>query len=89
VTDRELAVAKGHIKGSLALSLEDSGGRMSRIGRSQLIHGSVLSFDDLVARTEAVTHDDLRRVADRVLACDRVLAVVGPFKEEDFAERVA
>jgi predicted Zn-dependent peptidase len=89
VTDRELAVAKGHIKGSLALSLEDSAGRMNRIGRSQLIHGNVLGFDDLVARTEAVTHDDLRRVAERVLGAERVLAVVGPFDEDAFAERVA
>ncbi len=89
VSDRELAVAKGHIKGSLALSLEDSGGRMNRVGRSQLIHGTVMSFDELVARTEAVTHEDLRRVADRVLGAERVLAVVGPFKEEDFAARVA
>ncbi|HEX2041002.1 MAG TPA: insulinase family protein, partial [Acidimicrobiales bacterium] len=89
VTDRELAVAKGHVKGSLALSLEDSAGRMNRIGRSQLIHGDVLPFDELVSRTESVTHDDLRRVAERVLTGDRVLAVVGPFAEEDFAERVA
>jgi len=89
VTDRELAVAKGHVKGSLALSLEDSAGRMNRIGRSQLIHGEVLSFDDLVARTESVTHDDLRRVADRILGNERVLAVVGPFSEDDFAARVA
>src|SRR3990170_4935087 len=76
ITDRELAVAKGHIKGSLALSLEDSAGRMNRIGRSQLIHGDVLGFDETVARTEAVTHDDLRRVADRILGNERVLAVV-------------
>lgn len=89
VTDRELAVAKGHVKGSLALSLEDSGGRMNRVGRSQLIHGSVLTFEELVARTEAVTHDDLRRVAERVLVNDRVLAVVGPFDEAAFADRVA
>jgi predicted Zn-dependent peptidase len=89
VTDRELAVAKGHIKGSLALSLEDSAGRMNRIGRSQLIHGSVLSYDETVARTEAVTHEDLRRVADRILGNERVLAVVGPFDESDFAARVA
>jgi predicted Zn-dependent peptidase len=89
VSDRELAVAKGHIKGSLALSLEDSAGRMNRIGRSQLIHGEVMSFDELVARTESVTHDDLRRVAERVLTADRVLAVVGPFDEDAFAERVA
>jgi predicted Zn-dependent peptidase len=89
VTDRELAVAKGHVKGSLALSLEDSAGRMNRIGRSQLIHGDVLPFDELVARTESITHDDLRRVAERVLSSERALAVVGPFAEEDFAERVA
>ncbi len=89
VTDRELAVAKGHIKGSLALSLEDSAGRMNRIGRSQLIHGDVLGFDETVARTEAVTHDDLRRVADRILGNERVLAVVGPFDEDAFAARVA
>jgi predicted Zn-dependent peptidase len=89
VTDRELAVAKGHIKGSLALSLEDSAGRMNRIGRGQLIHGEVLSYEEVVARTEAVTHDELRRVAERVFANERVLAVVGPFSEDDFAERVA
>jgi predicted Zn-dependent peptidase len=89
VSDRELTVAKGHIKGSLALSLEDSAGRMNRIGRSQLIHGHVIGFEETVARTEAVTHDDLRRVADRILGAERVLAVVGPFSEDDFAERVA
>jgi predicted Zn-dependent peptidase len=88
-TDRELAVAKGHVKGSLALSLEDSAGRMSRIGRSQLVHGSVMGFDELVARTEAVTRADLRRVVERVVAADRVLAVVGPFGEDAFSSRVA
>jgi predicted Zn-dependent peptidase len=89
ITDRELAVAKGHIKGSLALSLEDSAGRMNRIGRGHLIHGEVLSYEEIVARTEAVTHDDLRRVADRIFGNERVLAVVGPFSEDDFSARVA
>ncbi|MGI9022798.1 MAG: M16 family metallopeptidase [Acidimicrobiales bacterium] len=89
ITDKELAIAKGHVKGSLALSLEDSAGRMSRIGRSQLIHGTVMEFEELVARTDAVTRDDLRRVVERVAAADRVLAVVGPFAEEAFTARVA
>ncbi len=89
ITDRELAVAKGHIKGSLALSLEDSAGRMNRIGRGHLIHGEVLSYAEVVARTESVTHDDLRRVADRIFGNERVLAVVGPFSEDDFSARVA
>ncbi len=89
VSDRELAVAKGSVKGSLALSLEDSAGRMNRIGRSQLVHGAVMPFDELVARTEAVTRDDLARVVDRVLTNERVLAVVGPFEQDAFSERVA
>jgi len=89
VSDRELAVAKGHVKGSLALSLEDSAGRMSRIGRSQMVHGAVMSFDELVARTEEITHEDLRRVIERVVTADRVLAVVGPFAEDAFSARVA
>jgi predicted Zn-dependent peptidase len=89
VSDRELAVAKGHVKGSLALSLEDSAGRMSRIGRSQLVHGSVLSFEEVVARTESVTRADLRRVTERIVGGERVLAVVGPFTEDAFSARVA
>jgi predicted Zn-dependent peptidase len=81
VTDHELALAKGHLKGSLALALEDSGGRMNRIGRSELVHGEVLSVSELVERTEAVTLDDVRRVAERVLGNERVVALVGPFEE--------
>ncbi|MCU1461063.1 MAG: pepR [Acidimicrobiales bacterium] len=85
VTDHELGVAKGHIKGSLALGLEDSGGRMTRLGRSALVHGSVMTFDELVARTEAVGHADLARVVDRVWANPRVTAVIGPFDDDAFA----
>jgi len=86
VTDHELALAKGHLKGSLALALEDSGGRMNRIGRSELVHGEVLSVSDLVERTEAVTREDVQRVAERVLGNERVVALVGPFEESALTE---
>jgi len=89
ITERELAVARGNVKGSLALSLEDSASRMSRLGRSQLVHGSVMPFGELSARTEAVTRADIRQLAERVLGGERSLAVVGPFTEDAFAERVA
>jgi predicted Zn-dependent peptidase len=77
------------VKGSLVLSLEDSSSRMSRIGRSQLVHGSVMSMDELVERTAAVTAADIKRVVERVVGGPRSLAVVGPFDEESFAEQVA
>ena len=85
ISARELAMAKTHLRGSLALALEDSGARMSRIGRSQLVHGMVPSLVDLEERLQAVTGDDVRRVIDRVLTGPRVLAALGPFDEGDFS----
>ena len=78
IDERELAVAKGHLKGEMALSLEDSAARMSRVGRSMLVHGEVLEVDELAARVEAVTLDDVARVAADVLSRPRVVAAVGP-----------
>jgi predicted Zn-dependent peptidase len=80
----ELAMAKGHLKGTMALSLEDSAARMSRIGRAQLVHGEIESFDEIMDLIDAVTLDDVARVAEDVLGHRRVLAVVGPFDEDAF-----
>ena len=48
ITERELEVAKGHLRADLMLSLEDSGARMARIGASLLLHDRVLTVDDLL-----------------------------------------
>jgi predicted Zn-dependent peptidase len=62
---------------------------MSRIGRSELVHRSVMTVDELVARTEAVTAADVRRVIEKVVGGPRTLAVIGPFDEDAFTEQVA
>ncbi len=85
VTERELAMAKTHLRGSLALALEDSGARMSRLGRSQLVHGSVPPLDQVEERLNDVTRADMDRVIARVLGGPRVVAAVGPFTEDDFS----
>ncbi len=64
----ELARAKGQTKGALVLGLEDTGSRMSQLGKSELTHGRLLSVDDALARIDAVTADDVRQVATDVLA---------------------
>ena len=90
ITAHELAVAKGHLVGEMALCLEDSAARMNRIGRSQLAHGRVVPLEEVTARIEATTLDDAARVAERVLGRERVLALVGPVDEGAFgARRVA
>jgi predicted Zn-dependent peptidase len=89
VTDNELVAAKGHLTGSTALSLESSSSRMHRLGSSELTLGEVLELDEIVARIDAVTTEDVERVIERVLTGRRTLAIVGPFDESEFESRVA
>jgi predicted Zn-dependent peptidase len=84
--DAELDAAKGHLTGSLAMSLETTASRMRRLGRAELVEGEVPTLDELIARVDAVTADDTRRVIDRVFAdARRTLAVVGPHDASEFA----
>jgi predicted Zn-dependent peptidase len=80
----EFERAKGHLKGSLVLSLEDTSGRMSRLGRSEIGHGEILSVDELLERIDRVTLEDCSRAAGRVLQTPKALAVVGPFGDDAF-----
>jgi predicted Zn-dependent peptidase len=59
---------------------------MSRIGKAELVHGEVLPVDELLARIDAVTPDDVRAVADDVLRRPLSLGIIGPFPDRDFAE---
>jgi predicted Zn-dependent peptidase len=79
ITEGELAAARGHLLGSLALGLEDSGARMSRIGYSQLVHGRVLGLPEVGERLSALTLEDVNAVASRWLSARPTLACVGPF----------
>jgi predicted Zn-dependent peptidase len=84
VTQRELAIAKGNLRAETLLACEDSGARMSRIGAGMLLHGEVLTVDEVLARVEALTLDDVHQAALAVVAAPRTLSVVGPFDESDF-----
>jgi len=86
----ELARGKGQLRGSLVLGLEDTGSRMSRIGKSELVHGDLLAVGEILERIASVTLDDVRAVAADVLTVAPSLAVVGPFADDrDFAGAVA
>ena len=86
VTEEELAAAKSHIRGATALGLEDSGARMSRLGRSQLTQGRVPSLAELDAEIAAVTTEDIGRVAEHILGGPRSLVVLGPFDDDAFPD---
>jgi predicted Zn-dependent peptidase len=74
----ELARGKGQLKGGLVLGLEDSASRMSRLGKSELVDDDLLSIDEVLARIEAVTLEDVRTLAAQLFGQPEILAVVGP-----------
>jgi predicted Zn-dependent peptidase len=84
LSEREFERAKGHMKGSLVLSLDDPSGRMSRLGKSEISHGEILTVNDTLKRIDEVTYDGARGVAKRVLSQPMSLAVIGPFSRDAF-----
>lgn len=78
ITAEELARGKGQLKGGLVLGLEDTGSRMSRLGRAELLHDDLLTIDEVLGRIDAVTLDDVHRVARQLLGQPELLAIVGP-----------
>jgi len=85
----EFERAKGHVRGSIVLSLEDPGARMSRLGKSEISQGEMLSVGESLKRIERLTLDDARRVAHRVLSQPITLTVLGPFGKTAFREAMA
>jgi len=80
LTEEELERGKGQLKGGLVLGLEDSGSRMSRIGKAELVYDELLTIDEVVGRIEAVTLDDVSELARELFTQPEMLAVVGPTK---------
>ncbi|MEI6868251.1 MAG: pitrilysin family protein [Actinomycetes bacterium] len=88
LTDEEITRAKGAVSGSLVLSQEDTGSRMSRIGKSELVYGEIMSFDEILAKIAAVTPEEVRAIAHALLPKPSTIAIVGPFKSTTKFEKV-
>ena len=52
MTQDEFDRAKGHVKGSMVLALEDPGGRMSRLGKSEIAQGEILTVNESLKRLD-------------------------------------
>ena len=79
ITEDELGRAKRLVAGRMMLRMEDTRAVSAWMGSQLLIRRHIMGVDDVVARIDAVTRDDLSRVASEQLVSDRLnLAVVGP-----------
>jgi predicted Zn-dependent peptidase len=88
-TEEELERARENVKARVVLALESTGARMNRLGASLLFGLPLLETDEVVARFEAVTLDDLRELTDELWAPERLSAAgIGP-DEQVFRDAVA
>ena len=88
MSHEEIERAKGAVRGSLVLSQEDSGSRMSRIGKNEIVYGQIMGFDDILKAISRVNSTDVREIANEYLTKSPTLALVGPFKSESKFEKV-
>ena len=88
VAPSELDRARAYTRGRLELRMEDSGAVAGWIGTGEALLPRILTVEEVIERFEAVTADDLLRVARRYLdpAAAR-LAVLGPFRSRSRFER--
>ena len=76
VSGAELQRTKSQIKGTLMLGLENMSGRMTRLGSAELYLESYISLDTILKKVDAVTPDDILKVANDVFHPDRFSTVV-------------
>jgi predicted Zn-dependent peptidase len=75
----ELERAKESIKGRIALSMESTSNRMSRLGKSLITDTELLSFERIIAEIDSVEEDAVAELAGVLLGPERLSAAcVGP-----------
>ena len=78
ISAEELERGKGQLRGGLVLSMEETGTRMSRIAKAELLYDELPGIDEVIRRIDAVTVEDVQILAKELFDQPETLAVVGP-----------
>lgn len=82
ITQKELDRAKNQFRGSIVMGQESMNSRMMRMGRNELTYDRVLPIEEIQAKINAVTLEDVARVSNYLFADDAyAMATVGPMKK--------
>ncbi len=76
VTKQDLERTKAQLKGSLMLGMENIPNRMIRLGSSELYFGELISLDEIIAKIDAVTKDEVQEIAEELFVEDRFATVI-------------
>ena len=78
ISQVELDRARAQIRAGIMMAMESPAARAGQIARQWLIHGEILSPEEIQARIDAVTLEDIHRVARTTFASRVTLSTIGP-----------
>ncbi|WP_244491239.1 pitrilysin family protein [Bosea sp. Root381] len=87
-TEVEVARARAQMKVGLLASLESPGGKLEQMARQVLLFGRAIPREELAARLDAVTLEDVRAAGRSLLGHQPTVAAVGPLQGLPTAKRL-
>lgn len=86
ISEDEIVRSKEYISGKLQLDLEDSSRMSELMVQRALLEGDLISVEELLARYNAVTLDEVKAIAAKIIDFTKAnFAIIGPYSEEDFS----
>lgn len=84
VPEAELLKSKEFLKGKMVLRLEDSEEYAHLLGKYELLYGNVETPEEIMKMVDAVTVEDLGRVARDLFKEENLrIAIIGPYDDEE------
>jgi predicted Zn-dependent peptidase len=79
ITEGELRRSIGQLSGGLVLGMEDTGSRMNRLGKAELVLGELMSLDETLEAVQSVTAAGVQELAAELASRPRSFVRIGPF----------
>jgi len=88
VGEKELMRARAQLKASILMSLESSSSRCEQVARQLLVYGRLFTTEEIVAKLESITCDDISRVAKRLFSTTPTVTALGPISKVESYDRI-
>ena len=89
VSIEEIKRAKDYLKGQTVIALESSSAVANFFASQEIDNNKLLTPEEKFAKIDAVTSDDIQRVARDIFVDDKLnLALIGPFKNKKMFEKI-
>lgn len=89
VSPRELRKVKDHAIGQSVIALESSDAQASFYGTQELLENRVLTPEEVYGKIQAVTAQDMKRLAQEIFRNNSLnLVVLGPFKKKEAFQKL-